>query len=121
MIPYSSPLGRLASKGENRARDLRDQLSIRFRYVANIATYRSSSVNRSSEHSKLLVPNGSKEIDLQIDTGEALPFLKSREMSCTNRSIGDVTQDSTMNGSHGIRMELRLSFYKLVPAVSNQN
>src|SRR5438132_14089946 len=66
-------------------------------------------MNGSSDRSKPLVPNGSKEIDLQIDSGEALPFCKSREMSRTNRRIGNVTQDSTMNGSHGIRMELGLS------------
>src|SRR5207249_4998196 len=108
---YSSPLGRFASKGENRARDLRDQLSIRFRYVANIATHGSSSMDRSSDGFKPLVPNGSKETDLQIDTGEALAIRNSREMSGTNRRIGNVTQNSTMNDSHGIRMKLGLSFH----------
>src|SRR5206468_6795046 len=34
-----------------------------------------------------------------------------REMSCANRGIGNVTQNATMNGSHGIRMELGLSFH----------
>src|SRR5262245_59906623 len=68
-------------------------------------------MNRPSDGSKPIVPNGPEEIDLQINTGEALPICNSREMSCTNRRIGDVTQDSTMNGSHGIRMELRLSFH----------
>src|SRR5947208_16922402 len=108
---YSSPLGRFASKGENRARDLRDQLSIRFRYVANIATHGSSSMDRSSDGFKPLVPNGSEEIDLQIDTGQAFPFCKSRKMSYANRGIGKVTQDSTMNRSHGIRMQLGLSLH----------
>ena len=68
-------------------------------------------MNRSSNRSKLLVPDGSKEIDLQIDTGEALPFLKSREMSRSNRGIGNVTQDSTVNRPHGIRMEFGLCLH----------
>jgi len=68
-------------------------------------------MNRFSDSLKPLVPNGSKEINLQIDTGETLPFCERREMSCANRGIGNVTQDATMNGSHGIRMELGLGFY----------
>src|SRR4029434_7408888 len=68
-------------------------------------------MNRSRDRLKALVPNGSKEIDLQIDSGEALPFRQSREMRCANRGIGNVTQDSTMNCPHGIRMEGRLNFH----------
>src|SRR4030095_15464554 len=68
-------------------------------------------MNRSRDRLKALVPNGSKEIDLQIDSGEALPFRQSREMSCANRGIGNVAQDSTMNGSHRIRMKLGLGFH----------
>ena len=111
MIPYSSPLGRFASKGQNRAHNLRDQFPIRPGYVANIATHCSSSMDRSSDGFKPLVPNGSEEIDLQIDTGQAFPFCKSRKMSYANRGIGKVTQDSTMNRSHGIRMDIGLSFH----------
>src|SRR5262249_43257396 len=79
--------------------------------VTNVAAYPSSSVNRFSIRSDSLVPNGSKEIDLQIDAGEALSFSNSREMSRTNRRIGNVTQDSAMNRSNGIRMDLGLSFH----------
>src|SRR5947207_8107439 len=111
MIPYSSPLGCLASKGQNRAHNLRDQFPIRPGDAADVATYLSSSVNRSSGRSKPLVPNGSEEIDLQIDTGQAFPFCKSRKMCYANRGIGRVTLDSTMNRSHGIRMQLGLSLY----------
>ena len=68
-------------------------------------------MNRPSGRSEPLIPNGSKEIDLQIDTGEALPICNSREMSRTNRRIGDVTQDSTMNRSHRIRMDIGPSFH----------
>src|SRR2546427_12739304 len=87
MIPYSSPLGRLASKGQNRAHNLRDQLPIRPGYVANIATHCSSSMDRSSDGFKPLVPNGSEESALQIDTGQAFPFPKSRTMSYANPAI----------------------------------
>jgi hypothetical protein len=110
-LDLSSPLSGFASKGHDRARDLGDQLPIRPGDVANIPTYRSSSVNRSSDGFKPLVPNGSEEIDLQIDTGQAFPFCKSRKMSYANRGIGKVTQDSTMNCSHGIRMQLGLSLH----------
>src|SRR5262245_66420052 len=68
-------------------------------------------MNRSSDRSKPLVPNGSKEIDLQIDGGKAFPLCESGEMSCTNRRIRNVTQDSTMDRSHGIRMELGLGLH----------
>src|SRR4029077_634928 len=68
-------------------------------------------MNRSSDRSKPLVPNGSKKIDLQIDTGEALPLCKGREMSRANRRIGNVTQDATVKRSHGIRMQLCLGFH----------
>src|SRR5262245_43254378 len=68
-------------------------------------------MNRSSDRSKPLVPNGSKEIDLQIDGGKAFPLCESGEMSCTNPRIRNVTQDSTMNGSHRIRMKLGISLH----------
>jgi hypothetical protein len=68
-------------------------------------------MDRPSNRFEPLVPNGSKEIDLQIDTGEALPICNSREVSRTNRRNRDVTRDSAMNRPHGIRMELGLSFH----------
>ena len=64
-------------------------------------------MNWFSNRSKPVVPHRSEKIDLQIDTGEALPFLNCRGMSRTDRRIGDaiglewssafVTQHSTMN------------------------
>src|SRR4030095_8564649 len=107
----SSPLSRFATKRHDGAHNLRDSLRIRPGDVANIARYCSSSMDRSSDGFKPLVPNGSEEIDLQIDTGQAFPFCKSRKMSYANRGIGKVTQDSTMNRSHGIRMQLGLSLH----------
>src|SRR5262245_31666250 len=79
-------------------------------------------MNRSSDRSKPLVPNGSKEIDLQIDGGKAFPLCESGEMSCTNPRIRNVTQDSTMDRSHGIRMELGLGLHlKGSRSLTNRN
>jgi hypothetical protein len=110
-LAYLSPLRRIASQRHHGARDLRNQLSVGSSDVANVAADRSSSMDRFSDRFKSFVPNGSEEIDLQVNAREALPFCNGREVSRADRRIRHVTQDSAMNRPHGIRMEIGLGFH----------
>ena len=88
--------------------DLRNQLVIISKNVADIATNLSTDIHRFCDRANPPIPCGTKEIDLQIDTGEAFVFFQAGGMGHPDGRIGNVAQHTAMDRPHRICVGLRI-------------
>jgi hypothetical protein len=104
----------ISSERHHGTRNLRDQLVVVSKNVADVTANLSSYIHRFSDRTNATIPYRTKEIDLQIDTGETFAFLETRGVSRPNRGVSNVAQNAAMNCAHGICVPFRVrnDFYR---------
>jgi len=96
---------------------LRDLLVIVSENVADVATNLSPYTHRPGDRANPAIPDRTKEVDLQIDAGEAFVLFQGSRMGHSDRGISDVAQHATVDRAHRIGMLLcvRNNFHRRSP------
>jgi hypothetical protein len=94
-----------APKCHHSARHLRHQFVVVFNNVADVPANHPSHVHRLSDRAQPAIPGRPKEIDLQINTGKALPLLQTGCVCHTDRGVSDVAHNTAVNRAHWIPMD----------------
>jgi hypothetical protein len=103
---HSPSARRVTTERHHGAGRLSDQAAISSCDVADVAADGSSKVNGGGNGLECLIPDGSEEVDLEIDGGETLSFLERGCVRYANGGIGKIAEDSAVNGAHRIGLRL---------------
>src|SRR3989442_15602028 len=97
--------------------NLSHQLVVVSKNVADITTNLSSNIHRFGNCTNPTIPDRTKEVDLQIDAGEAFVLVQGGRVGRSDRGISDVAQHATVDRAHriGMLVGVRNNFYRRSP------
>src|SRR6266446_2057911 len=101
-----SPRRPISSERHHCTRNLRNQLVIVSKNVADVSTNLSPYIHRFGDRATPAIPDRTKEVDLQIDAGEAFVLIQGSRMRRSDRGISDVAQHAAVDRTHRIGMLL---------------
>src|SRR5258708_24722369 len=94
----------LAFQGHASRGRLRNQSPALIRDFTLEVTNRAAPSHHSALSSKLSLPHGAEEIDLQFDGGEGFAGRKCACKRHSHRCVSNIAKNSSMDRRHGIRM-----------------
>src|SRR5206468_4599660 len=97
-----APLAHLAPQGHAGAHRARDESLLRVGHVALHEADRPPRLHGARRRDESPAPERPQEVDLQLEGGEALSFIKGRGVRRPHRGIGDIADDPAMERAHGI-------------------
>src|SRR6266481_3665123 len=112
-----SPRRPISSERHHCTRNLRNQLVIVSKNVADVSTNLSPYIHRFGNCANPTIPDRTKEVDLQIDAGEAFVLVQGGRVGRSDRGISDVAQHATVDRAHriGMLVGVRNNLYRRNP------
>ncbi len=110
MSSVSAALCLRTSQGHAGAGCSRYQATLGIGHIAFDQSDGASALDNVGRGREASLPDRTEEIDLELQGGECLIGIQRAGVSETHSSIGEVAQDSAVDGAHRVRVALQVSF-----------
>lgn len=103
---HSAALGLLPAEDHAGGRRARDQLALGVCDVAINHADGTAALDHFTHGAELFLPDRAQEIDFQFEGGEGFAVRERGGEGDAHGGVGDVAEDASVQGAHGVRVRL---------------